>query len=184
MKHSDSTEMDRLLRRHARRNGETMRAIGGSQAGRNAAGTHMDADEMSSYAEGALPEAARSRYVAHLADCDACRKIVTNLTLATGVVAKESARMAVVDASPSKSWGEWLAALFSPAVLRYGVPAVALLVVIVVAFVATRTQRERQFTARNETGANQASQPVGRQMQTCPRRPRRTQLPRIIQTAT
>jgi hypothetical protein len=161
MKHSDSTEMDRLLRRYARRNGETMRAISGSQSSgsrSNAPGAHMDADEVSAYAEGALPEAARSRYVAHLADCDACRKIVTDLTLASGAVVEiERAGSAVADASPSKSWREWLAALFSPPVLRYGVPALVLLAVIVVAFVATRTQRERQFTARNETVANQGS---------------------------
>lgn len=160
MKHSDSTEMDRLLRRYARRNGEAMHAIGDSPGGsRDAAGAHMDADEMSAYAEGVLPEAARSRYVAHLADCDACRKLVTNLTLATGIALKESARISVADASPSKSWREWLAALFSPPVLRYGVPALALLAVIVVAFVATRPQRERQFTARNETVVNQTRGP-------------------------
>ena len=117
----------------------------------------MDADEMSAYAEGVLPEAARSRYIAHLADCDACRKIVVDLTLASGVVAVERAGGVAAEASTSTSWREWLAALFSPPVLRYGVPALALLAVIVVAFVATRTQRERQFTARNETVANQGS---------------------------
>lgn len=162
MKHSDSTEMDRLLRRHAGRNGEALRAVGAAQTrSGDAMGAHMDADEMSAYAEGALPEAARSRYIAHLADCDSCRKIIIGLTLAAGVVAKESASSAVAEASPSKSWREWFAALFSPPVLRYGIPAMALLAVIVVAFVATRRQRDAQFTARNETVTGQAARPAG-----------------------
>src|SRR3954465_12554099 len=91
MKHSDSTEMDRLLRRYGRRNGETLPGQGReADAILEADGAaHMDADELNAYAEGALPEAARSRYFAHLADCDTCRKLVTELTLAYGVVGEE-----------------------------------------------------------------------------------------------
>ena len=37
------------------------------------------------YAEGALPESARSRYFAHLADCETYRKLVTQLPLAATV---------------------------------------------------------------------------------------------------
>src|ERR1044071_4689301 len=111
MKRPDNTEMDRLLRRHARLGGG---AVGGSAAADNG-GAHMDADEMNAYAEGALPEAARSRYFAHLADCDSCRKLVTELTLAATVSAegRERAAAAIVPA-PSKSWRERLAAFFSP----------------------------------------------------------------------
>ena len=150
--------MERLLRRHARRKGEL--ASTGSEAERGtsnderaaaslAGGAHLDADEMNAYAEGALSEAARSRYFSHLADCDECRGLVTKLTLAANVAVQPSTHTAVA-AGSSRSWREWLAALFSPPVLRYGVPAFALLLVMVVAFVALRERRQDSFVAQNE----------------------------------
>jgi hypothetical protein len=144
MKRPDNTEMDRLLHRFARRNAETVRdGNGKSSNGQDASGnTHLDTDELNAYAEGALPESARSRYFAHLADCDTCRKLVTDLTLAATVSSQQKERVAATTTSPAKSWRDWLAALLSPPVLRYGVPALALFAIIVVAIVATRTRRD------------------------------------------
>src|SRR5437868_4948781 len=159
MKQSDSTEIDRLLRRYARRNAEALPESDGleSDSTRDAGGSaHMDADELNAYAEGALPEAARSRYFAHLADCETCRKLVTELTLASGALSEEK-RVAATKPSPSKSWREWLAAIFSPPVLRYAVPALALFGVIIVAVVVMRARREESFVAQNnETTSNSA----------------------------
>ncbi|HEY0385761.1 MAG TPA: zf-HC2 domain-containing protein, partial [Pyrinomonadaceae bacterium] len=151
MKSPDNTEMDRLLRRYARRGGEALRA--GLDEDNEANNTvHMDADELNAYAEGALPENARSRYFAHLADCDTCRKLVTDLTLAASLADEGKARVAATDVSHTKSWRDWLASIFSPPVLRYGVPALALFAIIVVAIVATRTQREASFVAQSDKG--------------------------------
>ena len=155
MKSPDSTEMDRLLRRLVRRNNETLRAgreqSGDGQDANNP--THLDADELNAYAEGALPESARSRYFAHLADCDTCRKLVTDLTLAATIADEQKAHLASVASSPSKSWRDWLAAIFSLPVLRYGVPALALFAIIVVAIVATRTRRDASFVAQRDEAA-------------------------------
>jgi hypothetical protein len=147
MKRPDNTEIDRLLRRHLRPGGGAARAI-------ESAGAHMDADEMNAYAEGALPEGARARYFAHLADCDSCRKLVTELTLAATASAegRESA-VAAATAAPSKSWRERLAAIFSPPVLRYAVPALALFAVVAVALVAMRANRDAAHVARSEQSA-------------------------------
>ena len=41
--------------------------------------SHPDADELSAFAENALPEKAKMRAIAHLADCDRCRIILSNL---------------------------------------------------------------------------------------------------------
>ena len=38
--------------------------------------SHLDADEISAFAENALPDAARMRFTAHFADCGRCRKIL------------------------------------------------------------------------------------------------------------
>src|ERR1044071_7215402 len=163
MKSSDSTEMDRLLRRYARRKGETLRAT--QDAGDDATtkpdvGSHLDADEMNAYAENALPEAARSRYFAHLADCDSCRKLVTELALAASISNEGKARVAALDIKPPTSWRAWLAAIFSPPVLRYGVPALALFAVVIVVIVATRSQRDAGSVAQNkdESGYSQRAE--------------------------
>src|SRR5215213_1582313 len=113
MKHSDNTEMDRLLRRYSRPGGEALRGAGDQGRPEENSGAHMDADEMNAYAEGALPEGARSRYFAHLADCDSCRKLVTDLTLAASRAEEGKARVASLDIKPPTSWRAWLAALFS-----------------------------------------------------------------------
>jgi hypothetical protein len=154
MKRPDNTEMDRLLHRYARRNNETLRAGREQSGGQDANNpTHLDADELNAYAEGALPESARARYFAHLADCDTCRKLVTDLTLAATIADEQKAHLASAASSPSKSWRDWLAAIFSPPVLRYGVPALALFAIIVVAIVATRTRRDASFVAQRDEAA-------------------------------
>lgn len=56
---------------------------------------HIDADAISAFAENALPEKTRSLYMTHLADCDRCRKILSNLImLDRGAEASASASIA------------------------------------------------------------------------------------------
>ncbi len=45
---------------------------------------HLDADEISAFAENALPEKAKQRLTAHFADCDSCRKNLSGLILLSG----------------------------------------------------------------------------------------------------
>jgi len=40
---------------------------------------HLDADEISAFAENAMPERTRALHMAHLADCDHCRRILSGL---------------------------------------------------------------------------------------------------------
>lgn len=159
----DST-IDSLLRQHGRR--AQTRAADTAQA--VAAGPHLDADEMNAYAENALPTATRTRYMAHLADCTACRQIVTQLALAANpefatvaetVSAPASTETvpAITEVAPVRSWRDRLAAWFAPsAAWRYAVPALAVAVLSVSAFLALRSNRainsapETQSVARNE----------------------------------
>ena len=60
-------EIDSLLRRTAK--GEGVQTFD----------AHLDADEISLFAENALTAKARSRSVEHLAQCAKCRKILSNL---------------------------------------------------------------------------------------------------------
>lgn len=104
---------------------------------------HLDADELNSYVANALPPAARARYTAHLADCSICRKIVAQLSAAQGPVAVEQA-----GSIPAPSFlKQFLASLLSPMVLRYAVPALGVILVMVVGFVVVRRDRRSEFVA-------------------------------------
>lgn len=57
---------------------------------------HLDADEVSAFAENAMPENSRALYSAHLADCDRCRKILSNLLMMNAEAAPAAASPGVI----------------------------------------------------------------------------------------
>jgi hypothetical protein len=137
----DDAQMDVLLRRHAA-------STRGAQDDITA--QHLDADEMNAFAEGSLPAAARSRYVSHLAECDDCRKMVSQLAITAGAVAR-------VEPSPALptgggSWREKLAAFLRPPTLRYAAFAVVLVAAIGITLVVIKQQRKQDLSlvAQNE----------------------------------
>ena len=85
---------------------------------------HLDADELNMYAENVLPQKTRARYTEHLADCQHCRQIVSQLSQAAGIVIVEDKKEASIQ--ESKQAGFW-ASLFSPMVMKYALPAVLLI---------------------------------------------------------
>jgi hypothetical protein len=131
--------MDLLLRRLSRRQG-----VPASDGESRLDSDHLDADELNSYAENALPAAARARYTEHLAECSRCRELVVQLSASIPVAA---ARETVTAAEPS--WlRKFLASFFSPMVLRYAVPALGLIVVAAIGFVVLQTGRQRGSVAQ------------------------------------
>jgi hypothetical protein len=124
MKPEMNNEMDLLLRRFGR------------QQDAGASGNHLDADELSSYAENVLPAGARARYTEHLVECARCRDLVVQLSSAAGVVAAAETSRAPEPSGLRK----FLASLFSPMVLRYAAPALGLIVVAVIGVVVLRRQ--------------------------------------------
>ena len=146
MKEDTKNEMDLLLRRLARRDDARLPEAG-----------HLDADELSAYAENALPAAARARYTAHLAECSRCRELVVQLSSTIGVVAtSETASV------PKPSvWRTFLASLFTPMVLRYAAPALGLIVVAAIGFVVLRRQpRSAQLDTRVAQNEQPATRPA------------------------
>lgn len=138
----NDAQIDVLLRRYA----------GQSQSA--SATEHLDADELNAFAEGSLPEAARSRYVSHLADCDGCRKIVSQLAISSGaVVAAETSR--APDAS-GYAWWKRFSGFFSPMTLRYAAFAIVLVAVVGVVFLFMRRPApESSMVAQNEPTQNE-----------------------------
>lgn len=135
MKAEFDNEIDALLRRNARAAGGGARGDGGR------ATTHLDADELSAFAEDALPAAARLSVVSHLADCGECRAVVVRLSSAAGEVRKRAA-VDPSEAAPRAASRGWLAALFSPRALRFVAPALALCLLGALALVMLRARRE------------------------------------------
>jgi hypothetical protein len=79
-----------------------------------------------------VPAPARGRYLEHLADCEACRSLVIDLSQAAGA----AARYEVPQPQRGSSFWQKVVALFSPAVLRFAVPALVLTAVIGIGFIA------------------------------------------------
>ena len=146
---SNDKQIDVLMRRYAK------------AAPRTSVSGHLDADELSAFAEGAVPSATRSRYVSHLADCDECRKQASALAISSGAVAR-------VEESPSKAgaggtlW-QALTGVFAPPLLRYAAFAAVVLIIAGVAFVALRRPRgdsKSQLIAASEPVNQQAGTAV------------------------
>lgn len=141
MRRETNNDIDLLLRRMSRRDGISA----GNGEAQNAY-THLDADELSSYAQNALPAAARARYTEHLSECSTCRKLITGVSLSLGATAAARPVETVLEPTGLK---KFLAALFSPFVLRYAVPALGVIVVMVLGFVVLRRQQQSdEFVAR------------------------------------
>ena len=162
MKIDFNKETDRLLQGYARRRRDaSLRSNVDNDSLRKESAadledvvTHLDADELSAYAENALPVATRARYTEHLADCDSCRKLVTQLVLASGVVTGLSPASATQFQQPNRSWRESLAVMFAPRMLRYAASIMVLISIATVAFVAFRGGKELKFQSSDSQKEN------------------------------
>jgi hypothetical protein len=149
MKETENNEIDALLRNLARRGRDLSTALN-TAPDTTTNVVHLDADELSAYAERALPPSARGRCTAHLADCDDCRKIVVQLSLAAGPLPAEPHVVEAPIATPG--WMQKLSALLSPRMVRYALPVLGL-VIIGVAFFGVR-QQQRDAALRNQVALN------------------------------
>lgn len=148
MKQEFDQQIDSLLRRNARLAAGSLR-VGAARAPVET--SHLDADELSAFAENALPAASRFAAASHLADCDDCRSIVTQLSSAVGAAGEIEKREAVAAAAavPSSEavktpwWKSLFGAAFAPGLMRYAAPALILGLVGVVSFIALRSREGR-----------------------------------------
>lgn len=154
MKEGFDTEMDSLLRRRARGTAESR--PWGDGWGDGSHGSHLDADVLGAFAEGALPSAARVAAASHLADCDRCRGVVVGLARATGGGAELKKQAVAIPASNESArpsaWRALIAPLFAPRVLRYAAPVLALSLVAVVSYVALRSNNGAGSQLARDTG--------------------------------
>ena len=153
MKQESNNAIDLMLRKLGRSGSRLQQNAG--NGGAESGDAHLDADELSAYAENALPPTTRARYTEHLTDCVRCRQIVTQLSQAAGLVVDEAPKVA-----PSSGLKAFLASLFSPIVLRYGVPALGLLVVASIGFLALRSTGRMEVAQRRVSEFDKAPAPA------------------------
>jgi len=133
----EDAQIDILLRRYARR------------AEGSPAAEHLDADELNAFAEDAVPAAARSRYMSHLADCSDCRQLVSQLAMSSGAAVRASS--ATAPEARTDSWRQRRAAFFRPPTLRYAGFALVLIAAAATVFVVMRRPHESRLLAQNES---------------------------------
>jgi hypothetical protein len=68
---------------------------------------HLDADEIFAFAENALPLRTRTLHMAHIADCDRCRKILSNLIALNAEAEPEKATAPVPALAPAAVAVPW-----------------------------------------------------------------------------
>ena len=154
MKQANNSEMDLLLRSLARRQTRAS-LLADSLLEDDKESPHLDADELSAYAERTLPAATRARYTTHLADCARCRKIVADLA---PVVAASVPEHAVE--REAATFAQSIRQFFSWQVLRYAVPALSLLAFVVVGLVVYRDWSGRLVARRPDSPAIKPDQPA------------------------
>lgn len=148
MKHADRNEMDVLLRAHARRNADSLHAKFNGGDGQS---EHLDADELNAFAEGVLPERARTRYSEHLAECANCRSVVIKLTQAAGFPTQ-------LDQSEERSTATFwqrMTGMFSQPVLRFVIPAIVLVSILGIGLIALRQNEPSDFVAQHQPAGPQ-----------------------------
>jgi hypothetical protein len=90
-------EMDSLLRK----TGEAERGVLVGDKPDEKPKLHLDADQISAFAENAMPEKTRALYLAHLADCDRCRRILSGLIMLNAEQAPAEERVVAPPISPA-----------------------------------------------------------------------------------
>jgi hypothetical protein len=151
MKQETNNEMDLLLRRLGQR-----RDVFAPESH-----DHLDADELNAYAENVLPVKTRARYTQHLAECSPCRELVVQLSASAGVVIAEPADKV----SAPAGWRKFLASLLTPMVLRYAAPALGLIVLAVIGFVALRSNRPSDYVSQVQPARSDSSRNVAEQVE-------------------
>ncbi|MBL8122714.1 MAG: zf-HC2 domain-containing protein [Blastocatellia bacterium] len=142
-------EIDALMRKGAAGIGVTP-SVG--------SGAHLDADELSAFAEHAMPEKMRALYMRHLADCDRCRKILSGLIMLNAEAELETAASVAVG-SPS-SEVPWYKRLFLFPNLAYAMGGLVLVFGGLIAISVLQSSQRETATVTQMTESDQGHVPM------------------------
>lgn len=123
--------------------------------------THLDADEISAFAENVLPKTARMRVTEHLADCSRCRKILANTVFLSSaeeseIIHEEVKTIVSIPAIP------WYKQLFAFPNLAYTMGALALLLVGMIGLlVLQNTNKSEPMVAQADKSTKESGPNAG-----------------------
>ena len=104
---------------------------------------HLDADVIAAFAENALPERARSQYTLHLADCDRCRKHLSQtISISDGAV--ETTAKSPILAPAAEVTVPWYKAIFRTPNLAIAMGGLILVFSGVLGFLVLQNNRSSQ----------------------------------------
>lgn len=135
MEYNFDKEMDTLLRQAVR---------SGRVSSTDNFDLHLDADEISMFAENALPEKARNRAIKHLADCNNCRSILSNLILLNEETEIETVSSAIEEKTVQTATVPWYKKLFVFPQIAYAMGALALAFSGAVGFLIYQTANQNR----------------------------------------
>jgi hypothetical protein len=121
---------------------------------------HLDADDVSAFAENALPEKIKRQYTLHLADCDKCRKNLSNL-IALTVRAEPETTNAKSEIHFAAAPVPWYRRLFAVPNLAYTLGALVLVFSGIAAFTILQSVSDSPNSMVSQT---QEKQPGGQGM--------------------
>ena len=111
-------EIDAILRKARGGGGVALTAI---------ASPHLDADTIAAFAEDALPQKAKLLYVEHFADCDRCRRMLSQTVLMnSGAVTADAKAASNTILAPVATAVPWYKNLFKTQNLALGMGAIVL----------------------------------------------------------
>lgn len=144
-------EMDSLLRQTAK---------GGNVfAAENPNSEHIDVDEISMFAENALPEKVKPYFLKHLADCGRCRTILSNTILLNSEAETENAASISVEETKAETVAvsseiPWYKNFFSTKNLAFGMGALALIFAVGIGFLVVRNANESMTSEVAQANTN------------------------------
>jgi hypothetical protein len=106
--------------------------------------THLDADELSAFAENVLPQKAKMRATKHLADCSNCRKILTNISFLNSETESETIHEGSNIIAPVVKI-PWYRAFFAFPNLAYAMGALTLLLGGSIAFLVFQSSKDSEL---------------------------------------
>jgi hypothetical protein len=119
------------------------------------AAAHLDADELAAFAENAMPENARHMYIAHLADCDSCRMMLSTFVAAAPEKAAAASESALAPEPGAARQLPWYRMLFVGQRLAY---SMGILVVLFSGIIGLLVYQER-MSGRSEQVSQIAERP-------------------------
>jgi hypothetical protein len=125
-------------------------------AGLNAAGgEHLDADVIAAFVENALPERTRNLYVPHLADCDRCRKLLSQAVALNEGFKPAAPGVTEALGSPIATAIPWYQRLFRAPGLALAMGALVITFGGLLTYMVLVRQAEQQNTAVSQTSDQQ-----------------------------